>query len=403
MSVNLKARKTICLTLFFLSVTVCFSQKMINRAQYPDLLENAYFEANVGYIHYPFTLKNLEPGFQGDRVIIPRPAVRLVLFGYRFNKYLSGQITYMRPVNWVQFENINGNQQRHSVWMNIGGISLKSQYPLLKRLSIYGEAGFALITRNGFEIDGRPVVRNATFGNALLGSGLRFHLNEKWMLNAGITYSPRNSHAGQPHSSFISTGFTYQMKRLPDETARLNATNGFHYPKQLLQIGYVTNALGYGVNHFFADGKIPIFWGGVSAIKSGLAIHYQRNYFHTRKVFSFDLGASLSYYRSNLNDEDIITASVYPLLRFTALRTRSFDLFFNYSVAGPAFISRTRIDSIQNGRRFTFQDFMGMGIFSGKDRRFNAELRIAHYSNGNIFSQNEGVKIPLTIHAGITF
>jgi hypothetical protein len=42
-------------------------------------------------------------------------------------------------------------------------------------------------------------------------------------------------------------------------------------------------------------------------------------------------------------------------------------------------------------------------MFFGKDRRLNAELGIKHYSNGNIFTQNASIKIPLTLTLGLTF
>jgi hypothetical protein len=79
------------------------------------------------------------------------------------------------------------------------------------------------------------------------------------------------------------------------------------------------------------------------------------------------------------------------------------DIYLNYSVAGPTYISKIKIDSLATGEKFTFQDMMGMGLYTGKKRRINAELRIAHYSNGNLFPQNEGVKIPMTFNLGWTF
>ena len=95
--------------------------------------------------------------------------------------------------------------------------------------------------------------------------------------------------------------------------------------------------------------------------------------------------------------------STYPVLRFTALRTKPVDLYFDYSVAGPTFITRTNIDGRDTGRHFTFQDFMGVGLFTNQTRRFNAEVRIAHYSNGNLFPRNPGVTVPLGFNIGYTF
>jgi hypothetical protein len=45
----------------------------------------------------------------------------------------------------------------------------------------------------------------------------------------------------------------------------------------------------------------------------------------------------------------------------------------------------------------------GAGVFLGRNRRVTAEVRIAHYSNGNLFPQNAGVTIPLGFYLGSTF
>jgi len=138
-------------------------------------------------------------------------------------------------------------------------------------------------------------------------------------------------------------------------------------------------------------------------VRRGVTLNYQRNIFHTRKVFSLEWGASVAYWKSNENGEEFYTASLYPLLRFTVIRTKPIDIYFNYSVAGPSYISKTTIDEVETGKKFTFQDFMGMGVYAGKNRKLNAEFKIAHYSNGNLFPQNDGVMIPLTFSLGFTF
>jgi hypothetical protein len=72
-------------------------------------------------------------------------------------------------------------------------------------------------------------------------------------------------------------------------------------------------------------------------------------------------------------------------------------------LAGPAFISKANLDGHDTGKRFTFQDFMGCGLFTGKKRQWNVEMRIAHFSNGNIFPKNDGIMIPLTFNLGYSF
>jgi hypothetical protein len=39
-------------------------------------------------------------------------------------------------------------------------------------------------------------------------------------------------------------------------------------------------------------------------------------------------------------------------------------------------------------------------MFFGKSRNLNAELKIGHYSNGNVFPQNGAIKIPLSLNVG---
>ena len=66
-------------------------------------------------------------------------------------------------------------------------------------------------------------------------------------------------------------------------------------------------------------------------------------------------------------------------------------------------ISQSVIDNQNTGARFTFQDFMGIGMLLGRDHRLNAEIGIKHYSNGNLFTSNASVKVPLTFSIGYTF
>jgi len=193
------------------------------------------------------------------------------------------------------------------------------------------------------------------------------------------------------------------MRPLSKEKVAHNASSDYIFPRNLIQVGVAPNGLGYGVNDFVSEGVIPIFWGGDAEVDKGFSISYQRNVFHARKVFSLDWGTKVAWWRSNLNSEKFFAISLYPVFRFTALRTKPLDLYLNYTVAGPSYISRTLIDNQPTGKKFTFYDAMAMGIYAGKKRNLNAELQISHYSNGNIFPYNGGVKIPLTFNVGYAF
>lgn len=371
------------------------------RTQDPAVLRNSYFGVNIGYIGYNFTQQQLEQGYAAASIHIPHTAVQIVL-GHRFNKYISAELTYSRPVGFVEYRDINGSGHNYEVGMNITGLTINPSLPVSKKITIEAKAGIAIITRGGFIVIDAPGVKDAMYASVLLGGGMAYHLNNKWELTLNGSWAPANDDVMQPATNFYSAGFKYTMRQLPGETVQRNAATGFIFPKHLLQVGYSTNVAGYGVNHFVSK-DAHIFWGGAAKVKNGISFNYQRNIFHTKKVFSLDWGAGLAYWQSNMNQQKFLTVSIYPVFRFSFLRTKMTDLYFNYSFAGPSFISKTTIDGFDTGRKFTFQDFMGLGLFAGKKRNVNAELRIAHYSNGNIFPQNNGVMVPLTIAAGYSF
>lgn len=379
-----------------------------DRSQVPEFMQKTYFEVNLGAINYNFTQASMEPGYTLNSVSIPPVAVRLVLFGYDFNKYLSAQITYMRPVLWVRYNySIDSNlDQAHSrsVWMNVGGLTIKPRIPIGKHFSVYGEGGLGIITRHGFEDpQGNPVVTDANYPTFLFGAGLKYHINDKWALQLSSNYSPENKSVKQPATSFIGTGFSYNFRAFTPERLSKAAELGYIHPKQWLQIGYTSNILGYAVNDFVSRDPVPIFWGGRAEVRQGISLNYQRNVFHGPKVFALDWGVNASYWQSNENKEDFFTFSIFPVFRLNFLHTKPFDAYFYYSVAGPSYISKKIIDGEDTGEHFTFQDTMGAGVFFGKERNYNAEIKIGHYSNGNIYPSNDAVKVPLSLNIGYAF
>jgi len=397
-----KVRPVIFFKVLFLAQPI-FPKAQDNRVQYPGVLANSFTGVNIGYINYPFSNFQLETGFQSTSVKVPHTAVRIILFGHEFNKYLSAQVTYMRPVDWVQYKNVNGDGAGHSVWMNVAGISVKAQTPAWRKFSAYGEAGFALITRHGFEIDNETAIKNANYGTILTGAGLQYRLNNKWQLMLTSVYSPDNSKAKQPHTIFYSGGFMYTLRALPEEKLKRKREAGFRFPKNVVQLGYTTKALGYGVNKFVSEGAVPIFWGGSAKLRRGISVSYLHNIFHSKKVFSLDWGANMYYGQSRVDKNNFFAVSLFPLVRFTTLRSKTMDLYFNYAVAGPTYISRSVTDGFNTGKHFTFLDFMGIGAFIGASKRINTEIRIMHYSNGNLFPENAGYMIPLTFTIGYSF
>lgn len=374
-----------------------------NRVQYPPILRNSYFGVNIGSINYKFSAKQLQPGNTVASVRVPHTAVRIILFGHQFNKYFGAQISYMRPVSWVEFKNINGDNLTHTVWMNLAGLTVTGDLPVTKNISLNTEAGLVLMMRRGFAINNEYVVKHATYSSVELGTQLRYHVNKKWDLQAGWVHSPANNKKLQPATNFFSAGFNYYMRELPAARVEKARSAGYHFPKQILTAGFATSSMGYGVNKFVSQGAIPIFWGGEVKVKHGFTMNYQRNIFHARKVFALDWSAGFGIWKSRRDNTTTFTLSAFPIFRFTMLRSKTLDFYGEYSVAGPTYISTTHVDGERTGENFTFQDVMGFGVFAGKKKNLNLSARIAHYSNGNLFPDNNGYMIPVTFGVGYGF
>src|SRR5258706_6346779 len=97
------------------------------RTQYPAALANSYFSVNVGAVDYLFSSQQLQPGFRTGSIETPHLTVQVVLFGHQFGKYMSVQGSYMRPVKYVTYNNVNGagGTDHHHVRVNFGGVTVK--------------------------------------------------------------------------------------------------------------------------------------------------------------------------------------------------------------------------------------------------------------------------------------
>lgn len=368
------------------------------RTQYPAVLANSFFSVGVGGIDYEFSSAQLTRGFQAASVRTPHPAARIGLFGHEFNRYIAAQATYMRPASFVAYQDVNADGVAHHVWMAVGAVTVRGRLPLTRRVDAYGEGGFGITSRHGFTVKTGTVVPDLHYISAAYGAGLDYHVTPSWDLVGGTLVVPGRSAGAESPSLMTTLGFQYTMRPLPAERVFVNAHSGFAFPNDVVQVETST-AFGYGVNRFFGR-TVPVFWDGTVRVDRGVALHVDHNVFHTRKVFALDVGGSLSEWRSQQEQDRFYTVSIYPQFRFVFLRTRSADVWAVYSLAGPTYLSRSVIDGADMGSRFTFQDFMGVGAFVGRSRRVSLGVKINHYSNGNMFTQNAAVTVPITITVG---
>jgi opacity protein-like surface antigen len=396
---------------FFICLNVISQESTTQKSQPSNFLSKSYYSINFGGIFYPFSNKNLIDGYATDSYSRNIFSGRLLL-GYKIKPNLAVQFGVIRPASWFKYDNINNIGYQNSVWINAWSLSLKKSFNLNKKLLIYGEAGIANVTRVGFSVNEKEIYADAHFASLLYGFGFNYKLSEKWRLNLNGTFLPKSEKHNQPSISQASFGFEYHIQKLPQEIVEKHENNGYFFPKNTIQMSYGTSKIGFGANRFFGMSLkvgnfesfgIPIFWVGDVKAKNTFSVTYQRLAFRTEKIFSLDWGVSVTAFNTVGSNEQVMAFSVFPTMRFYLLRRNGFDMYTNYSLIGPTLLTKSDLDNIETGPKITYQDTMGLGIFFGKKRSYNVELRIMHYSNGNIFPKNSGVAIPLQFTLGKTF
>ena len=400
--------------IFLLMFSVFFAQdseskKNLN-TQLSPFLSKTYFNFNLGGIYYPYSNENLITGYTSSDTKV-NPFSGRFLLGYKFNEHLALQFGVMRPASWFKYEDIEYNGQESSVWVNMWSLSLKNNFKLSKKTDWYAELGLGNFTRVGIYNNDIPIYDSAHYMTAVLGAGIQHTISDKWDLIFNMTYLPEYKKHNQPFTFQSTIGAVYNLKQVPrDKAEAYNANSDYFFPKDFIQIGYGSGEIGFFTNRFFSmQAKLgnfeslglPVFWHGDVMAHSTFSLAYQRTAFRTERFFSLDWGASFTYFHS-YNDSDVYALSLFPVLRFYLWRPKPFDFYTYYSLIGPTYISMSDIDGLGTGPKFTYQDFMGIGIFFGRKRAYNFDLRIMHYSNGNIFFNNAGVAVPIVFNLGFT-
>src|SRR5215831_12398059 len=182
----------------------------------PAFAQAWYFGVNVGSLNQSFTSRQLEPGFRAAAIDEPHIAARVVLIGRELTPYLAAQLTYLRPVRFVSYDDVNGDSAGHHVWTGFGGATVKARAPIAGRTSIYGEAGLGIASRHGFNVNGAPVVSDASHAALLLGGGMEYRLRPSWDLTAGATFIPGRASDRESGALMIDGGFRYTIRQPSD-------------------------------------------------------------------------------------------------------------------------------------------------------------------------------------------
>jgi opacity protein-like surface antigen len=376
-----------------------------DRSELPGFINNSYLGVSFGMGSYGFGNDELK-GSHEVREVSNKLTSGSVYSGHNFNEHLAFNLGYIRPLEWIKYEGLDNTDSSGTVRITLFTFTLRPTLKINSKLSVNGQGGLGYMSRSGIEQGGDTFIEDGEILTLVTGAGLSYQLANSWYADADIIYSLPRESENQPGLLYTSFGIRYLLKQQPDKKKFADETPSkkSHFPYRLIAVGGFTRDLFYWEPHeYFHPPNIPIFWIGDVKLNKGYYIMYEHNLYHTSRLFSFDWGARIAYWESNEQKENFSTYSLYLSFKIWLVRNKIFDLYVTYSAAGPTYISKPIIDNIDTGKHFTFQDFMGIGVFLGKNKRININSTIMHYSNGNIFPQNTGIAVPSTLAVGYSF
>jgi len=125
------------------------------------------------------------------------------------------------------------------------------------------------------------------------------------------------------------------------------------------------------------------------------------------------VGISYTWIETDTSENrELWALSIYPQLTlypraeggFRGLFPRWAEPYFFVRALGPSYLSSNQLGERQQSNHFAFQAQVGLGlILDVGGRPAMAALSYKHFSNAGLFSDNDGIDVPLVLSLGMRF
>lgn len=127
---------------------------------------------------------------------------------------------------------------------------------------------------------------------------------------------------------------------------------------------------------------------------------------HRRSVRqTLAIGAGYTWLRTDAaTNTEVHAFSIYPQLTLWPLQTLPSAYFFVRAL-GPTYLSGNLLGTRRQERNFAFQAQVGVGYRRelGNQQAVLMQLSFKHFSNANLFHDNDGIDIPFVLTMGLAF
>ena len=136
------------------------------------------------------------------------------------------------------------------------------------------------------------------------------------------------------------------------------------------------------------------------------AVDYEFFEYERSSRSRLSIGVSYTRLTTDAANNTLITAvSIYPQLTLTPIRESLRNTFFFVRALGPSYMSSNVLGDRKQNYHFSFQAQVGVGykkdLSNGNSLLFKTSWE--HFSNANLFHDNDGYDIPFVFTIGYSF
>lgn len=153
---------------------------------------------------------------------------------------------------------------------------------------------------------------------------------------------------------------------------------------------------------------------GANQRNETVGVDYSFRRFERSARQHIDVGVSYTRLTTNAaENRSLYALSIYPQItlyptktsRVAARSPRWAEPFFFVRALGPTYISDSRLGTRRQADSFTFQAQVGAGVLlnSGAEHRTVVAVSWKHFSNADLYTDNDGMDVPLVISVGMSF
>jgi hypothetical protein len=145
---------------------------------------------------------------------------------------------------------------------------------------------------------------------------------------------------------------------------------------------------------------------GAHQRNSQLSVDYTFYHYRSSERQMLAIGTGYTRLRTDAaTNKEVHAISLYPQLTLWPLQQTLPHAYFFVRALGPSYLNANLLGTRRQANDFAFQAQVGVGcrLELGKQQALLMQFSCKHFSNANLFRENDGIDIPFVLTLGLAF